>query len=70
MKTYLECYFVENISEEEFPIVYFRVIWAVALPFLFFVFLMLIYFGLIIFNKAKWNIGYLLTLIIFIVIDF
>ena len=70
MKTNFECDFVNKVPEDDFPVVYFRVIWALSLPLCFFVLLMLIYLLLIIIKKAKWNVGYLLTLVIFIVLDF
>ena len=70
MKTNFECDFVNKVSENEFPVVYFRIIWALSLPFNFFILLMFIYIMLILFKKAKWNVGYLLTLVIFIILDF
>ena len=70
MKTNMECNFTQRYSEDEFPVVYFRIIWALILPFLFFLFLMFIYLILIILKKTKWNFGYIITLIIFIILDF
>ena len=55
MKNNVECEFVKHVSENELPIVYFRVIWALSLPFLYFICISVIYVVLLLLKQAKWK---------------
>ena len=70
MKTYFECDFVDKVPEQEFPIVYFRVVWALSLPIFIILILLLFKIILIKWKKTKSSPDYLVTLLFFIIFDF